>query len=70
MSHYYSEKQTSILKLSKIKAELRCGTFEFYTGSGVFSIGRVDKGRCTGFFCISNRHTIRGVATANRRKPK
>jgi 16S rRNA G1207 methylase RsmC len=44
MSHYYSEKQTSILKLSKIKSELRCGQFEFYTGSGVFSIGKVDKG--------------------------
>ncbi|MFC1800621.1 methyltransferase, partial [Nanoarchaeota archaeon] len=44
MTHYYSENQTSILKLSKIEAELRSKQFEFYTGSGVFSIGRVDRG--------------------------
>ena len=40
--HYYSEKQTSELKLKKINAVLREKEFEFYTGSGVFSPKRVD----------------------------
>jgi len=44
MSHYFSEKQTSALKLRKINARLRGRLFEFYTGSGVFSSKRVDKG--------------------------
>ncbi len=44
MQHYYSENQESKLKLRKIKANLRNTNLEFYTGSGVFSIKRVDKG--------------------------
>jgi 16S rRNA G1207 methylase RsmC len=44
MPHYYSENQTSPLRLEKIKSILRNNSFEFYTGSGVFSKKRVDKG--------------------------
>ncbi len=44
MPHYYSAKQTSELRLSKIKAVLRKREFEFYVGSGVFSKKKVDKG--------------------------
>ncbi|MAG08783.1 hypothetical protein CMO89_04875 [Candidatus Woesearchaeota archaeon] len=44
MQHYFSEKQTSALNLKKINARLRGRLFEFYTGSGVFSSKRVDKG--------------------------
>jgi len=42
--HYFSEKQTSELKLSLINARLRDLEFEFFTGSGVFSGKKVDKG--------------------------
>ena len=44
MPHYYSEKQTSPLRLKKIKAVLRERLFEFYSGSGVFSKKKVDNG--------------------------
>lgn len=44
MEHYYKETQHSRLKLRKIKALLRGKEFEFYTGSGVFSIKKIDKG--------------------------
>ncbi|MDD5086909.1 MAG: methyltransferase [Candidatus Nanoarchaeia archaeon] len=44
MPHYYSEYQTSKLNLEKIKSVLRGKSFEFYTGSGVFSKKKVDKG--------------------------
>ena len=44
MPHYYSEKQTSPLRLKKIKAVLRGRLFEFYSGSGVFSKKKVDNG--------------------------
>jgi 16S rRNA G1207 methylase RsmC len=44
MSHYYSEKQTSSLNLRKIKVYIRKKYFEFYTGSGVFSKKKIDKG--------------------------
>jgi 16S rRNA G1207 methylase RsmC len=44
MSHYYSEEQKSELNLRKFKAFLRGKEFEFYSGSGVFSADRVDKG--------------------------
>ena len=44
MPHYYSEKQTSPLRLEKIKAVLRGRLFEFYSGSGVFSKKKVDNG--------------------------
>jgi len=44
MPHYYSEKQTSPLRLEKIKAVLRKKLFEFYSGSGVFSKKKVDNG--------------------------
>lgn len=40
--HYYTEKPACELKQRKIKATLRQKEFEFYTGSGVFSIKRVD----------------------------
>ncbi|RLF20501.1 MAG: 16S rRNA methyltransferase [Thermoprotei archaeon] len=44
MSHYYSEEPISRLRLQKIRAILRGYEFEFYTASGVFSVGRIDKG--------------------------
>ena len=42
--HYYSEKQTSVLRLKKISARLRDIDLEFFTASGVFSGKKVDKG--------------------------
>ena len=42
--HYYSEKQTSELRITEIEVKLRGDILKFYTGSGVFSIGRIDKG--------------------------
>jgi len=42
--HYYTEKPTSELKKSKISARLRDKEFSFVTGSGVFSIKKVDNG--------------------------
>jgi 16S rRNA G1207 methylase RsmC len=42
--HYYSEKQTSEFKISKIKAVLRGEEFEFETAPGVFSKTGIDKG--------------------------
>lgn len=44
MPHYYSEEQTSPLRLEKIKAVLRGKSFEFCSGSGVFSKKKVDNG--------------------------
>jgi len=44
MKHYFSEYQDSELKLKKIKARLRGNSFEFFSGSGVFSKDKVDKG--------------------------
>jgi len=44
MTHYYSEKQTSPLRLFKIKSALMGKVFEFYSGSGVFSKKKVDSG--------------------------
>lgn len=44
MKHYFSEYQDSELKLKKIKVILRDRSFEFHTGSGVFSKDKVDKG--------------------------
>ena len=44
MSHYYSGKQASELRLRKISAVLRGKRIEFYVGSGVFSRGKVDDG--------------------------
>ena len=44
MPNYYSEKQTSPLRLEKIKAVLRGRLFEFCSGSGVFSKKKVDNG--------------------------
>jgi 16S rRNA (guanine1207-N2)-methyltransferase len=44
MTHYYSEKQTSRLDLMKFKSVLRGHSLEFYSGSGVFSVKKVDKG--------------------------
>ncbi len=42
--HYYSEKQTSKLRIKKINTNLRKNNLKFYTASGVFSIGKIDKG--------------------------
>jgi len=44
MEHYYSEKQTSELKIKEIEVNLRENNLKFRTGSGVFSIGKIDKG--------------------------
>jgi 16S rRNA G1207 methylase RsmC len=44
MAHYYSEKQTSSLRLRKINVSLRGVSAEFYTGSGVFSFRKIDRG--------------------------
>lgn len=44
MNHYFSEKQTSILKVKIINVNLLNNGLEFNTGSGVFSKGKVDKG--------------------------
>jgi 16S rRNA G1207 methylase RsmC len=42
--HYYSEEQKSELKLRKISARLRGIEIEMWTGAGVFSPKKVDKG--------------------------
>ena len=42
--HYFSEKPESELKLAKIQARLRDIDLELWTGSGVFSGKKVDKG--------------------------
>ncbi len=42
--HYYSEEQKSELRLKKISARLRGTELEFWTGAGVFSGKKVDKG--------------------------
>mgnify|MGYP001559820898 FL=1 len=44
MTHYYSETQTSKLKLKKLRVNLRNFSFEIYTASGMFSPKRIDKG--------------------------
>jgi 16S rRNA G1207 methylase RsmC len=42
--HYYSEKQTSILRITEIEIALKGNNLKFSTGSGVFSIGKIDRG--------------------------
>ncbi len=42
--HYYSEKQTSKLRITELNCELRGNKLKLYTGSGVFSIKRIDPG--------------------------
>jgi 16S rRNA G1207 methylase RsmC len=42
--HYYTEEPKSQLKLRKIRARLRNNELEFWTGAGVFSGKKVDKG--------------------------
>lgn len=42
--HYYSEEQTSDLNQRKIRARLRGTELEFWTGTGIFSKKKVDKG--------------------------
>ena len=44
MQHYYSEQQKSLLGVKKIRQKIKGIDFEFYTGSGIFSKGKVDKG--------------------------
>ena len=42
--HYYSEKQTSQLRITELNYILRKNKLKFNTGSGVFSIRRIDPG--------------------------
>ena len=42
--HYFSEKQESAFRINSIEINLRGSEFKFDTVSGVFSVGRVDKG--------------------------
>jgi len=44
MSHYYEKKQFSPLDLQKFSIVIRGNGLELYTGSGVFSKSKVDKG--------------------------
>ncbi|MFC1752654.1 class I SAM-dependent methyltransferase [Thermoproteota archaeon] len=44
VEHYFSETQSSEFKIEQIEAVLRGGKISLKTGSGVFSIKRVDKG--------------------------
>ena len=44
IEHYYSEQQKSLLKIKKIKQKIKGHEFELYTGSGVFSKEKIDKG--------------------------
>ena len=44
MTHYYSEIQTSRLKLKKLKVNLRSINLEIHTSSGIFSPKKIDKG--------------------------
>ncbi|MEM4263788.1 MAG: class I SAM-dependent methyltransferase [Candidatus Woesearchaeota archaeon] len=44
VEHYYTEKQKSALKIRQIRAILRGKEFIFYTGSGVFSLEKIDIG--------------------------
>ncbi len=44
MPHYYSKEQTSELNLMKISIRIANEVFELYSGSGVFSKKRLDKG--------------------------
>ena len=44
MDHYYSKTQTSDLRITKIEVMLLGKDLVFNTGSGVFCIGKVDKG--------------------------
>jgi len=42
--HYYTKEPTSKLRLWKIRARLRGNELEFWTGTGIFSGKKVDKG--------------------------
>jgi len=42
--HYYSEKQTSKLRITELNYNLRGNKLKFHTGPGVFSIKRIDPG--------------------------
>lgn len=42
--HYYSEKQTSSLRITEVEINLKENNLKFSTGSGVFSIGKIDRG--------------------------
>jgi 16S rRNA G1207 methylase RsmC len=44
MSHYFSQKQESLLNLKKFKCVIRKKEYEFYSGSGVFSKDKIDYG--------------------------
>jgi len=42
--HYYSEKQTSLLRIKEFEVNLKGNNIKLNSGSGVFSIGKIDKG--------------------------
>lgn len=44
MTHYYSTTQDSPLRITPLTATLRGNEFSLDSGSGVFSVGRIDKG--------------------------
>ncbi|MFC2134738.1 class I SAM-dependent methyltransferase [Bacteroidota bacterium] len=44
MPHYYSEEQTSDLRINKININVKNVSFPLFSGSGVFSKKRLDKG--------------------------
>ncbi|MBI4452465.1 class I SAM-dependent methyltransferase [Candidatus Woesearchaeota archaeon] len=44
MEHYYSAEQKSDLKIKKIRQKIKGNEFGFYTASGVFSKGKIDRG--------------------------
>ncbi|MBW2988690.1 methyltransferase [Candidatus Woesearchaeota archaeon] len=44
MEHYYTEKPISRLRIKEIEVSLRGNSLKFCTGSGVFSVGKIDKG--------------------------
>jgi len=44
MEHYYSEQQSSLLNIKKIRQKIKGKEFKFCTSSGIFSKERADKG--------------------------
>jgi len=58
VEHYFSENQSSELKLSSINARLRGQEIELYISSGVFSVKKVDKGTMLlANKCVINENT-------------
>jgi 16S rRNA G1207 methylase RsmC len=57
MSHYYEKKQTSPLNLQQFSAVILGEGLEFYSGSGVFSKEKIDKGS----LLLANKAIIKDV---------